>query len=136
MDRIEFSRLLTNEREQANVGKNEMCRKTGYTFVQLQLLEDKPNNFSMDKAFHYLECLGAVIVIYKQRKKYAINSIESVAKWLKKARADISQRTLAEKTGSSNVTIANIERQSTKITIDTFLKILEALGYELKIESI
>lgn len=136
MDRIEFSKLLVNEREKMDIGKNEMCRKAGYTFVELQRLEINPNNFSMDKAFHYLKCLEKTIIINKQKKTFAIDSIESIAKWLKKARANISQRTLAEKIGSSYVTIANIERQSTKITIDTFLKILEALDYELKIESI
>ena len=63
MDRIEFSQMLVQAREDAGLGKNEMCRRTGYTFVQLQLLETKPNNFAMDKAFHYLESVAMTLSI-------------------------------------------------------------------------
>lgn len=57
MNRTDFCQLLINTRQNMDVGKNEMCRLTGFTFVQLQLLEDKPNNFAIKKAIDYLAAL-------------------------------------------------------------------------------
>jgi transcriptional regulator with XRE-family HTH domain len=43
---------------------------------------------------------------------------------------------LAEKTGITHVTIANIESEKSVVTIDYFFKIIEALGYVLNIKKI
>ena len=135
MDRIEFSQMLVLARERIGLGKNEMCRQTGYTFVQLQLLETKPNNFAMNKAFHYLDSIGMILAIDKYGNSTKLNDIESIATWLKAARNGIyTQRSLAEAVGCTYPTIANIERGSNKVTVDNFLKLADTLGYTIKIE--
>ena len=135
MDRIEFSQMLVLARERIGLGKNEMCRQTGYTFVQLQLLETKPNNFAMNKAFHYLDSIGMILAIDKDGNSTKLNDIESIATWLKAARNGIyTQRSLAEAVGCTYPTIANIERSSNKVTVDNFLKLADTLGYTIKIE--
>lgn len=135
MDRIEFSQMLVLARERIGLGKNEMCRQTGYTFVQLQLLETKPNNFAMNKAFHYLDSIGMILSIDKDGNSTKLNDIESIATWLKAARNGIyTQRSLAEAVGCTYPTIANIERGSNKVTVDNFLKLADTLGYTIKIE--
>lgn len=135
MDRIEFSQMLVLARERIGLGKNEMCRQTGYTFVQLQLLETKPNNFAMNKAFHYLDSIGMILAIDKDGNSTKLNDIESIATWLKTARNGIyTQRSLAEAVGCTYPTIANIERCSNKVTVDNFLKLADTLGYTIKIE--
>lgn len=135
MDRIEFSQMLVLARERIGLGKNEMCRQTGYTFVQLQLLETKPNNFAMNKAFHYLDSIGMILSIDKDGNCTKLNDIESIATWLKAARNGIyTQRSLAEAVGCTYPTIANIERGSNKVTVDNFLKLADTLGYTIKIE--
>lgn len=135
MDRIEFSQMLVLARERIGLGKNEMCRQTGYTFVQLQLLETKPNNFAMNKAFHYLDSIGMILAIDKDGNSTKLNDIESIATWLKAARNGIyTQRSLAEAVGCTYPTIANIERGSNKVTVDNFLKLADILGYTIKIE--
>ena len=135
MDRIEFSQMLVLARERIGLGKNEMCRQTGYTFVQLQLLETKPNNFAMNKAFHYLDSIGMILSIDKDGNSTKLNDIESIATWLKAARNGIyTQRSLAEAVGCTYPTIANIERGSNKVTVDNFLKLADILGYTIKIE--
>ena len=135
MDRIEFSQMLVLARERIGLGKNEMCRQTGYTFVQLQLLETKPNNFAMNKAFHYLDSIGMILAIDKDGNSTKLNDIESIATWLKAARNGIyTQRSLAEAVGFTYPTIANIERGSNKVTVDNFLKLADTLGYTIKIE--
>ena len=45
MNRIEFSQQLIVQRESAGIGKNELCRLTGFTFNQLQYLEKASNNY-------------------------------------------------------------------------------------------
>lgn len=135
MDRIEFSQMLVQARENAGLGKNEMCRRTGYTFVQLQLLETKPNNFAMDKAFHYLESIEMTLSIAKDGCSIKLTDIASIATWLKAARNSIyTQRSLAEVVGCTYPTIANIERGSNKVTVNNFLKLADTLGYTIKIE--
>ena len=135
MDRIEFSQMLVLARERIGLGKNEMCRQPGYTFVQLQLLETKPNNFAMNKAFHYLDSIGMILAIDKDGNSTKLNDIESIATWLKAARNGIyTQRSLAEAVGCTYPTIANIERGSNKVTVDNFLKLADTVGYTIKIE--
>lgn len=137
MNRVEFSQMLVEARGRAGLGKNEMCRQTGYTFVQLQLIETKPNNFAMDKALHYLECIGMALVIWKDKNHSTLNNIASIATWLKTARNGLhTQRSLAEAVGCTYPTIANIERGSNKVTVDNFLKLADTLGYTIKIESL
>lgn len=127
--------MLVKVRENANIGKNEMCRQTGFTFGQLQLIETKPNNFAMDKAFHYLDTIGMVLSIEKDNHSDKMNDIESIAVWLKAARNGLyTQRSLAEAVGCTYPTIANIERGSNKITVDNFLKLADVLGYTIKIQ--
>ncbi|RGR75421.1 XRE family transcriptional regulator, partial [Bacteroides ovatus] len=46
----------------------------------------------------------------------------------------ISQRALAEKTGFVYSTIVKIESKKSIISIDTMLKIVDVLGYTVKIE--
>lgn len=136
MDRMEFCKLLIETRQSVGVGKNEMCRLTGFTFVQLQLLEDKPNNFAIKKAIDYLAALHCVIVLSYSRSTTQIKSVEQFGTWLKqKRKGAFSQRDLAESVGCSYPTIANIERNSNIPTIDVFLKIIDVLGYSIEIKS-
>lgn len=135
MDRIEFCKLLIETRQNVGVGKNEMCRLTGFTFVQLQLLEDKPNNFAIKKAIDYLAALHYVIVLSRSRSATQIKSVEQFGTWLKqKRKGAFSQRGLADAVGCSYPTIANIERNSNIPTIDVFLKLVDVLGYSIEIK--
>ena len=63
MDRKTFSSLLVNQRENHNIGKNELCRMTGFTFLQLQRLESASNNFNMNLALRYLTSVNAALVL-------------------------------------------------------------------------
>lgn len=137
MNRIEFSHLLSNARKHLGVGKNELCRLTKFTFVQLQLIEDNPNNFALDKAIVYLQGLNCRLVLVKDTEAISISSISDISLWLKSARkGKYTQRGLASLIHCSYPTIANIERQAHKVSIDLFLKLVDALAYNIKIEKI
>lgn len=135
MNRIEFCAKLIQCRQEKGVSKNEMCRLTKLTFSQFQRVEGEPNNFSIDKAFLYLNALGMRIVLRRGSACFVIDNIESVAKWLTFARKDgHSLRTLATEAECSFLTIINVEQARRKVRIDIFLKLVEALDYALTIE--
>lgn len=48
---------------------------------------------------------------------------------------EYTQRALADKAGITYVTIANIESKKHIVRIDTLLKIVDVLGYTIKIEN-
>lgn len=127
--------MLVKARESVGVGKSEMCRRTGFTFGQLRLLEVKPNNFAMDKPLHYLNCIEMALYLDKENGSVTFNNATSIGAWLKDARKGIySQYSLAAVTGCTYQTIANIERGSNTVAIDNFLKLADILGYTIKIE--
>ena len=60
MNRIEFSQQLIVQRESAGIGKNELCRLTGFTFNQLQYLEKASNNYNINLVCTYLAAINAL----------------------------------------------------------------------------
>ena len=86
----------------------------------------------MKKIFDYLQVINA----YIQIGKVSIFNYENLLAWLIEARKihSLSQRALAKEIECAPLTIANIERGETIISIDTFLKVVDALGYVINIE--
>lgn len=135
MDRKQFSLLLVKQREQKKIGKNELCRNAGFTFVQLQRIENASNNFNFNLICKYLEAVGAILVIKTPKNIFPISNYKQFVDWLINTRGDkLSVRKLADITGCSFSAIAHIEQGLTVISVDTFLKIVDAFGYELNIE--
>lgn len=135
MDRKTFSEQLVRQRESAKIGKNELCRMTGFTFLQLQRIEGASNNYKMDLVLKYLKALGEKIVLTKGKTKKVIKANADIADWLKQARKGIfTQRSLANTIESSFVVIANLERGFRQFHIDMFLKLIDTFNYNIKIE--
>lgn len=135
MDRNTFSALLTQCRENKNIGKNEMCRLTGFTFQQLQRIEGALNNFNLQLVFRYMNVVGAVLSFEKDGVQYVISNYEEYPKWLKSATANLySQRKLAKAAECAYSAVTNAESGKTAIRIDLFLKFADVLGYFVKIE--
>lgn len=136
MDRQKFSQLLINQREQQQCGKNELCRRIGFTFHQLQNIEQAKNNYNFNLIIKYLSGIQSQIcLINNKSERKIIMSYDDFVSWMIVTRTiDYSQRSLAQKIGVAYLTIANIERKATVISVDTFLKIAEALEVEIKIE--
>lgn len=137
MDRKTFSYMLVKQREHANVGKNELCRLTGFTFLQLQRIERAYNNYKMDLAIKYLSSLSLVLLLEREDNKTIIHSNSDIANWLKQARNGVfTQRKLAEAIESSHVIIANLERGFRLFHVDMFISLVDLLNYNIKIEKI
>lgn len=137
MNRNEFSALLIERREANNIGKNELCRLTGFTFLQLQRLESAGNNYNMRLAFRYLSIVKSSIILKKGKKEYCLTQYEQYPQWLSKARGKMfSLRKLAEAANCSYSAVTNVEHEKTVISIDLFLKLTDVLGYNIEIKSI
>ena len=135
MDRATFSSLLVNQRENRNIGKNELCRMAGFTFLQLQRLESASNNFNMSLVFRYLVSVEAVLILCNDNNSCTLQEYDEYATWLANARNGLySLRKLAETADCSYSAITNVERGKTVISIDLFLKLADTLGYTIKIE--
>lgn len=133
MDRIEFSNKLVKARENAGCGKNEMCRRTGFTFVQLQRIEQAANSYNMSLPLKYLNAINYHICVSDNGQQYKITSNDDLVSFLVQLRTGrMTQRQLSEACGRSFVAIANLERKNSIASIDTFLSIVNALN--LKVE--
>lgn len=136
MTRKEFSNQLVKSREEANCGKNELCRRTGFTFQQLQRLENASNNFSIDNVIKYLDAIEYDLFITKDKKMLLFDNRESFANHFKILRneCDLSQRDFANKVGLSYSVIAGIEYGNKNTAIDNILLCLEGLGCQIIIK--
>lgn len=137
MDRIKFSSLLAQQREENNIGKNAMCRLTGFSFVQLQLIENACNNYNMKLVFRYLSAIWAGIILQKRNKEFILVEYSQLIEWLISARKkNYTQQQLADDTDISRGMLMRIESQKSNLSVDIFLKIVDVLGYKIDIQSI
>lgn len=132
MNRNEFSSLLVECREANGIGKNELCRLAGFSFLQLQRLENARNDYNMRSVFQYLSIVKSSIILQKDDDLYCLNQYSQYPQWLFKTRSQVfSLRKLAKAVNCAYSAIANAEHEKTVIRIDLFLKIVDALGYSL-----
>ena len=120
MNRQEFCQIIADIRKQSAIYR----------------LEKGSNNFEMGNMMSYIKALQHILVIENGQHSYRTNDAQelgSILALIRKEKA-ISQRALAEKAGYSHLTIANIERKTTTISIDTLLKTVDVLGYTINIE--
>jgi transcriptional regulator with XRE-family HTH domain len=139
MTRKEFSEKLVECRENAGCGKNELCRRTGFTFNQLQRLENASNNFSIDNVFSYLKAIGyKMYIIDKYNNNFYFKNREVFARYFKKLRDElgVSQRVFATQVGLSYTAITGIEYGNANTSIDNILIVIEKLGCEITFKKV
>lgn len=135
MDRNILCSKLKSLRQEYKVPMKSICSAMDVMPTAVYRLEKGANNFNLQLLLNYLNAIGAELVLTRDKSKVIITNYETFIDWLIKARTpDYTQRTLAEKTGITHVTISNIESQKNIITIDYFFKIAEALGYVIGIK--
>lgn len=138
MDRTEFSKKLANTRENLGLGKNEVCRKAGFNFNQLQRLETASHNYKMELAIKYLSALGVCVYIQGKGpgRSVKIDCYDNLLKWIqtKHKESNWTVATLAEMTGFSPTSISNVVNNRQVITVDLFLAICKAYEYNIYIK--
>lgn len=140
MNREEFSQLLVLNRESANCGKNEMCRKMGIMFHHLQRIENALNNYSIEQVFAYLAAINRVMVLYSLEygNTFKVKNREDFVVAFKNIRKSckLSQAKAAVKIGVISGVITGIESRDTNTSVDKFLQCIYGLGYQIKIEKL
>lgn len=135
MNRLTFCDEIKHIRKESKIPMKSICFSMDVMPTAISRLENGSNNFNLKLLLSYLRSINAHLVLTYQNSHIAIIDYDQFIDWLINIRnINYSQRSLAEKINVSYTTIANIERKATVISIDTFLKISEALGVEIKIE--
>lgn len=137
MDRKLLCTIVKDIRQKSGVPMKTICAMMDVMPTSVYRLESGASNFNLKLLMNYLNAINTQMVLSSANStNMVISDYEQFVDWLVQARTQISytQRILAEKTGITYVTIANIESQKNIVTIDSFLKIIEALGYVLNIE--
>ena len=132
MNRQEFCQIIVDIRKQSTIKMKDICFQMGVMPTAIYRLEKGSSNFEMGN----MKALQHILVIENGQHSYRTNDAQelgSILALIRKEKA-ISQRALAEKAGYSHLTIANIERKTTTISIDTLLKTVDVLGYTINIE--
>lgn len=136
MNRQEFCQIIADIRKQSAIKMKDVCFQVGVMPTAIYRLEKGSSNFEMRNMMSYIKALQHILVIENGQHSYRTNDAQelgSILALIRKEKA-ISQRALAEKAGYSHLTIANIERKTTTISIDTLLKTVDVLGYTINIE--
>ena len=127
--------MMAQAKKESGVTTSELSFTLRMLVSTLRRLEKGVHNFSVEKVVEYLNVLNAELCLEKEGKiPYSIKNYDSFIEWLVNVRAgQYTQRSLATELDCSYVAIANIERKKNIISIDTFLKLMDVLGYTIKI---
>lgn len=137
MDRKKFFKLLEQAKISCGKTTTDISFDLRMQWSTLKRFENGTSNSNLKKVLDYLRAIGYKIVVTNDSNVYYISNYESLVNWIVYARKNIySQRELADKINITPITIANVERKTNVISIDNFLKIVNALDWELNIESV
>ena len=137
MDRNDLRRILTKSRAEAGVTKLDMSFKMKMLYSDFVRFESLEDNSNLDNVVEYLWMLKKAIYLSKDGVKSVIISAGQFGYWLSAHRDKVyTRQSLSKAIGVSGTTIGNIEQGKNLPRIDTFLKIVEALGYTVTIEDL
>lgn len=137
MDRIEFCNLLVRAKEQSGKSTNTVSFDLRMQWSTLRRFEKGANNSNMKKVFEYMAVIDSCLHIVSDNSDKTILNYDDLISWITKERnGKYTQRQIAKIINISYVMIANIESRKNSLTIDVFLRIIDALGYTVKIERI
>lgn len=135
MDRQELSSILREHRNKNGVLIKRICAQMDAGANIVNRLERALYNYNCNTWLAYMDAIGTIAQVSLGKKVMHINSTDDIVEFIKKVREEkeMSQREFGSKCNMSHITVANIERGQTRVTIDVFLAILNAFGYELQI---
>lgn len=135
MDRQELSSILREHRSNNGVLIKRICAQMDAGANIVNRLERALYNYNCNTWLAYMDAIGTIAQVSLGKKVMNINSTDDIVEFIKKVREEkeMSQREFGSKCNISHITVANIERGQTRVTIDVFLSILNAFGYGLQI---
>lgn len=135
MNRLDFCKLMEQAKIASGIPASEISFSMKMLMPTLRRFEKGEHNFSLVKVMEYLQVLHAQLVIYNEKSTVVVTEYNQLIEWLVSARKNgYTQRKLAEAVGISYVMLARIESNKSSLSIDVYLKIIEALGYSVNIK--
>ena len=137
MNRLDFCKLMEEAKIASGISASEISFSMKMLLATLRRFERGKHNFSLVKVMEYLKVIYAQLVIYNDQSSVTITEYNQLIDWVVSARKGrYSQQKLAEAIGFSRVMLARVESQKGVLTIDVLLKIINILGYNIKIKSL
>lgn len=135
MNRQQLGEVLKGHRVNNGVLLKRICAQMDTGESTIYRIEKGLYNFNCDMWIDYMNAIGTIALLSLGKKVVHINSIDDIVEFIKTLRTEneMSQREFGSKCNISHITVANIERGQTRVTIDVFLAIINAFGYELQI---
>ena len=144
MDRYEFCHILTSARKASKTKMKQLCVALDIMPSGINIIEKGGVNFNLERVLTYLDTIKHFIILEPKNKEFLIKGYDDLfiisnyndaVKFIKTTReGKYSQRAIAEMIGNSCNNIVDIETKKHIMGIDTFLKIVDVLGYELRVE--
>ena len=132
MNRTEFCEMMAQAKKKSGVTTSELSFTLRMLVSTLRRFEKGTHNFSVQKLMEYLNVLNANLCIEKNDKQLIVLGYSQLINACIEARSkQYSQRALAELLGCSQKNIATIEKEKSALSIDTFLKLMDVLGYTI-----
>lgn len=135
MNRQELSTTLKEHRAKNGVMLKRICHQMDTGESTVYRIERGTYNFNCDMWIAYMDAIDAAAQVSLGNKKINIGSAKDIVGFIKAVRTEnnMTQREFGKQCNVSNVVIANIEREFTRVSIDVFLAIVNTFGYELRI---
>ena len=136
MDRKEFCKLLVKARKKSGVRTMEMCSISGLNRDTINRIEKGINNFGLEKILKYLEATKHTVKLQSQNsdKYLMIQCYSDFLGILKEIKKKYTERELATLIDGSDTVIGAIIRKTHSASVDTFLKLMEAMKYTIELE--
>lgn len=135
MTREEFSHILYERRVESGVSVQDLCFHLRSWYSKVQNIEKGRHGYNLQACLDYVDAIHATMVLEDFNKNHIkitdYNTL--VLSVIKLRQTKYSIRSLAQEIGCSHQSINNFECQRNIASIDTLLKIADAVGFTIKI---
>lgn len=132
-----FSYALVYYRVKASVAQVSICKHIDINRPQLRNIESALTNYSIDFALKYLSCINSCIQLKKEDDICLIQTYDDLLdKMLNDWYCGCTQGEVAISLGCTTQNVSYMLRKKSIMSVDTFLRLVRSLEYELSIVGI
>lgn len=136
MERIEFCSLLKEVRQSEESGYTQetIASVLGVSASTIWKLENGKCNFRMSLVFKYIKALCTYIYLLQDENCERIICDSDISDFMINYRdCYMEQQDIADLIGCDVLAIDKIERCEKSMTIDSFLKFIDSIGYKIEV---
>ena len=136
MTKQKFSKLISNIRKKEKCTLNQISRRAGMTFIQIQRIEMGCDIYPLIDAIKYINAVGRAMQLTQGNRRVVVHGYEDIPEFLRETRElkGLTQEQLVQVAGLSTASISEIETQRVAMHIDSFLAIASALKIKIELK--